>query len=316
MLSILMTDKQAGLLLFGLLVAGFVGIARLGYEEFALVRSGLVLRFYEAPTFRRSFLVVFVDLSISAVAVYAAIGLRTDDWRLVASRDLWVELFALTSATTPVALWLLGLYRGAWRLVGVYDVRRLVIGLVAANAVSYLLVEQVFQQPRAAPVLAICFMCQVILAVGARTSYKFFVDIQWRARANGEKVVICGAGPGGLVTLRELLSNMSVKLKPVGFIDENPRMIGRTIQGFPVVGTVLGCEEALKRLAVAAVVLSTDEISAEHVRQLGAICTSLGIRLLQMTVKIDDISTSRPAIKVVRNGPVLIEESAAIIGGE
>ena len=313
MASIWMTDRQAGLVLVGLLTAGFVGIARLGYEEFALIRSGLVLRFYEAPAFRRSFLIIFVDLGISALAVYAAIGLRSDDWPLAQHRELAVQLFALISATTPVAFWLLGLYRGALRLVGLYDVRRLIIALVGANAVTYAVIDQVFHQTGTPPILAIGFLIQVILSVTARTSYKVLLDMQWRAAKAGERALIFGAGSGGMVTLRELLSNPSIQLTPVGFLDEDPLMTGRIVQGFPIVGTPTTGEAAIKRLRATAIVISTDEVSEACIRQLGNTCAASGIRLLQMTISVDDISRSRVRPRPVPERPLVPGEHPAAL---
>ena len=49
-------------MVIALLVAGVVGVRRLGYDEFAFIRRGTVLKVYELPVVKRGFFVVLVDL--------------------------------------------------------------------------------------------------------------------------------------------------------------------------------------------------------------------------------------------------------------
>jgi UDP-GlcNAc:undecaprenyl-phosphate GlcNAc-1-phosphate transferase len=71
--SMFLTFRHAAMLLVTLLAASFIGIARLGYDEFALIRRGIMLRFYEAPVLKRALFPVFFDLGLVALAIYGAI---------------------------------------------------------------------------------------------------------------------------------------------------------------------------------------------------------------------------------------------------
>ena len=132
LLSILFTARQAGLLLVAILVAAFVGLARLGYEEFAVFRKGVALRLYGAPVLNRSLFVVFVDLALVACAIWLAIGLKWDDWGFGTHRATALEMAAVLAPATVGGLWLMGLYRRAWRVAGMEDVVRL--GLAVATS--------------------------------------------------------------------------------------------------------------------------------------------------------------------------------------
>ena len=90
-----MTHQNAALLLGALLIAAIVGVSKLGYDEFAVVKSGAVLRFYDAPVLRKSFFVVFVDLTMIAASLYLAIGLKYDDWGVQHHRDMLIGIAAL-----------------------------------------------------------------------------------------------------------------------------------------------------------------------------------------------------------------------------
>ena len=113
-LSILFSTRSAGLLLATLVVAGFIGISRLGYNEFALFRRGLVLRMYDAPVLNRALFAVFVDLTFVVTALYLSIGLKYDDWALAQNRLLARQLLSLVPLITVVVFWGFRLYRGAW----------------------------------------------------------------------------------------------------------------------------------------------------------------------------------------------------------
>src|SRR6185437_11616642 len=59
--SVFVTARETALMVTALLLAGVVGIQRLGYDEFAFIRRGTVLRVYEIPAVKRGFFIVLVD---------------------------------------------------------------------------------------------------------------------------------------------------------------------------------------------------------------------------------------------------------------
>ena len=71
------------------------------------------------------------------------------------------------------------------------------------------------------------------LMLGVRGSFRLFMDIQKRQNLDGEKVVIYGAGRGGELLLREILNNNALKVKPIGFIDDQPFKEGQENSRLP-----------------------------------------------------------------------------------
>ena len=68
--------SEASLFVVALLLAGFVGVHRLGYDEFAFIRRGTVLRMYEVPVVKRGMFVVFVDIAMAVLASYLTLASR------------------------------------------------------------------------------------------------------------------------------------------------------------------------------------------------------------------------------------------------
>ena len=60
----------------------------------------------------------------------------------------------------------------------------------------------------------------------------------FRARRDARSVLIVGAGDGGRLLLREIIRNPDLGLRPVGFVDDDPRKQGARIdRGLSVLGT-------------------------------------------------------------------------------
>ena len=71
-----------------------------------------------------------------------------------------------------------------------------------------------------------------------RVSYRLADQITMRARIGGEPALIYGAGVGGAGAVREMLSNPAVGLTPAGFIDDDPARAGKSVNGYPILGSV------------------------------------------------------------------------------
>ena len=92
-------------------------------------------------------------------------------------------------------------------------------------------------------------------------------------------MLIYGAGSAGLLALREILSNRSVGMKPIGFLDDDPKKLGRFVQGFPIVGSIHDAERILRSREVSGVVVSSDKVPLENVALLRTLCTQTGVSL-------------------------------------
>ena len=75
-ISIFLSSRESALLLWAVVGAAVVGVHRLGYDEFALLRRGTILKMYEAPLLRRSMFVGLVDMAMVCASVYLAVALK------------------------------------------------------------------------------------------------------------------------------------------------------------------------------------------------------------------------------------------------
>jgi FlaA1/EpsC-like NDP-sugar epimerase len=85
------------------------------------------------------------------------------------------------------------------------------------------------------------FLLSLALLVGARFAVQLIGEGRIRsitANRGGREVLIVGGGEGGRLVARELMRNPELGLRPAGFLDDDPRLVGvKDEHGLKVLGT-------------------------------------------------------------------------------
>jgi UDP-GlcNAc:undecaprenyl-phosphate/decaprenyl-phosphate GlcNAc-1-phosphate transferase len=284
LLSLLMTRQQTGLLLVGLLLAGLLGIQRLGYGEFAFVRRGVALRVFDLPMVRRAFFAVFVDIGLVGLALYVAAALKLDSWTLTGHRALLVEALTLLVPTQVLLFWMFGVYKGSWRLAGLHEFLWLCAAILSTAALGVLL-SSAMDFTLVPPTLYGIYGFVALAATAAsRASYRVLDQLRVRSEETGAPAILYGAGLGGSAAVREMLSNPAYGLTPVGFIDDDAARVGRHVNGYQVISGIDGLEAAIVKTGAQAVVVTSLKIPDDRVLQAQRICHAAGVRLLRMSI--------------------------------
>ena len=213
------------------------------------------------PVHRHSLPLLLVDGVLVALAYFLAFQLRFDGHVLTRYDDLfdatiwWVVLVVL------VVLAAFGLYQRLWTFIGQRDYEAVVKGVIVATllivgAIALLHPVQtseqfVFRHHRhaiqssavvlPASVIALFMLMTVAFLVGARFLVHLIVEGRvrsFRVSKGARDVLIVGGGDGGRLVVRELVRNPQLRLRPVGFIDDDPRKQGMKDEyGLKVLGT-------------------------------------------------------------------------------
>ena len=279
LISLSLNQQNAALLLMTMLAGAIFGIVKLGYDEFAVIRSGAVLRMYEGPVLRSGLFVVFFDVALIIAAIYAAIVLKYDDWGVHDHRQLALYLSSLAPAVTVATFGLLGIYKQSWSHANIDDLAKS-SGAAAISVAATLLITR-FAQGASAPMTF--FATYGILAIGlvngSRASYR--VLHHWNRRSNlaGEPVLIYGAGRTGVLAVREMLANEEVGMRPIGFIDDDEQKQGRVLNGYPVMGSLVALESIVMAGKASGVVVASEKIPISNIRQARRMCERNGVWL-------------------------------------
>jgi UDP-GlcNAc:undecaprenyl-phosphate GlcNAc-1-phosphate transferase len=307
--SMFLKARHAALFIASVLAAGVIGVHRLGYDEFAFIRRGTVLRVYEVPVFKRSMFVVFVDLALVALASYVAVALKLDAWNSAAVAAWALDLSVIFGLLTTFVFWKSGLYRGSWRLAGVADLAR-VVGAVSGATISGIVLHALLW-PEGCPlsVFLIYGFVSLLLFTSSRASYVLLLNSQLRASNQGKPVLVYGAGNRGVAAVRELFDNPERGLRPIGFIDDNPEKIGRFVRGLPVLGTSVDLERLIDTHDVEALLIATSKLPEHALARARSACTAIGVALLRLQVQLEPIFAVSGALEDVSEA-VMMDSTA------
>ena len=132
-----------------------------------------------------------------------------------------------------------GVYRGWWRFINIFEL--VYVSLVnLLTSLSFALAAMLIlggRVPRS--VFFVDFLLCLLLTTGLRFALRLYNEALAGElfRNRGKGVLIYGAGAAGMMLLRELRSNTSLRYKVLGLIDDDARKKNMFILGVKVLGT-------------------------------------------------------------------------------
>ena len=280
-------------ILYLLLVAFFwVYLGRVKvYAEKSILsngKPGVLTPILVEITYRRRIFEVLLDFVLITVAYYAAYILRFEG-QIGRNLDFFLRSLPILVACQIFSFYIMGVYRGIWERTGVRDlivyVKAISIGTIMAMLFFLFLYRfQYFSRA----VFAIYWGLMLIFVSISRLSFRLLDEGIRIPSRKGERTLIYGAGLGGQLTLKEIGNNSNLGLQAVGFIDDNVRLQGRRIQGYPVFGGVGELEELVRKHDIKKIIVSFKENGEEKAKEIRSLCLGKGIevdvRLMKITL--------------------------------
>jgi FlaA1/EpsC-like NDP-sugar epimerase len=247
---------------------------------------------------RNFFIVVTIDMAFCALSIYSAYLVR---FEFDIPRDFLIALLGVLPILLAIKLacfFFFELYRGMWRYTGVPDMLNIVkaVSLSSLVLIGYIILVYRFDGfSRSAFAIDWCF---TLLAIsGNRIAIRLFFQraqtvkpsalelLRLAATGSGERtgntrakrLLIIGAGNCGEKILREIQDNPQMRFKVVGFLDDSPAKIGRTIHGVPVVGIIGDLKPIAEHLKAEEALIAVPSATAQEMRRIVAICKESGI---------------------------------------
>jgi FlaA1/EpsC-like NDP-sugar epimerase len=315
------------------------------------------------PVHRHSLPQLLVDGILVALAYFLAYRLRFD---VAAVPSRYEELFESTVWwVVPVSLAALaafGLYQRVWTFVGQREYEAVIKGVIVATlvvvgAISLLHPVQtpptfvfkhnvLHQESNAVTLPASVIALFVLLSLALLVAARFIVHVvvegrtrSFRSAKGAREVLVVGGGDGGRLVVRELARNPQLGLRPVGFVDDDPRKQGfKDEYGLRVLGTTASEELAriLDEVEPDEVVIAIPSAPGTLRARVVAACRDRGIPVrttptvfellrdgsgrLEVTrqlreVQVEDILGREPVrMEVERVGAYLAEEVVLVTG--
>jgi FlaA1/EpsC-like NDP-sugar epimerase len=208
------------------------------------------LRSAAVPVHRHALPQIALDACLVALAYYLSYQLRFDEGAPERYEQLLEHSITIAVAGSLLVFWAFGLYRHWWRYASQREFLRVVeaafvatlvlVGGIAVLDPAYVNTATGFEgvSPPTG-VIALFFLLTLGFMMAARWVVRLFYERpvgSLKPRRDARSVLIVGAGEGGRLVLKEIVRNPGLGLRPVGFVDDDPRKRGLRISGVRVHG--------------------------------------------------------------------------------
>ena len=161
------------------------------------------------------------------------------------------------------------------------------------------------------------------LRVLIKVSQRYSGDIDWKKTGivTNKRVLIVGAGNSGINIARELKSNPHLGLKPVAFLDDDPKKIGMKTQGLHIFGPLIKLADIVREQKIDEVIIAIPSAPEQTIKNIQYMCRNISIActtlpslssVMDSGAELGDLSTS--SLKLPMSMPdITAEEIQAVV---
>ena len=231
--------------------------------------------------------ILFIDILICIFSLTLAFFLRfnfksipqneLDNFPIAYTVVILVRLLAFILSKT---------YKGVVRYTGAKDATRIFVVVILSSLVLYsinIFTRQILLGYYIIPhsVVVIDALVTIFIMISSRLAIKAIYFESRNPEKEKTQVIIYGAGESGIITKRTLDRDAAVRYKVVGFIDDDEKKKGRSLEGVFVYPTSK-LTELVKENNVESVIISIQNLSPIVKNNLIDECLLLGIKVLNV----------------------------------
>ena len=248
------------------------------------------------------------DATVAGFSFWLALGLRFENLNFYTYSIPHLEKFFILSEGILLTSFLLnGLYQGVWRFSSTHDLMRVIrasiLGIIFSLVACFIL-NRLEGVPRS--MFLIQFLILVVGLGGGRFFYRFLKERTAMREMLGwedeeiKRVLIVGAGRSGEKLLRDINSTPALKLKVVGFVDDDKYKKNAVIHNVKIFGDISMIPKITADYAVNKIFIAMPSASGDEVKRIVEFCkkTTAEIKILP---KMDQILSAQVEISLLRN---------------
>jgi FlaA1/EpsC-like NDP-sugar epimerase len=206
-----------------------------------------------------------------AAAFLGAYLLFVDGRGTELQRGTFLAVLPIVLGTTYDVYVLAGVYRRAWRYAALRDLATITAASGLATLAAFgivLAIRDLGDFPQG--VFVVYGALAVLLAVVSRVLVRLVPEAGRGEDDGRRRVVIVGAGRAGRGIARDLRDAGDARV--VGFLDDNPRLGRRRVQGVPVLGTTEDAASVLAAARADELVVTIPDASEELLERVAQAC--------------------------------------------
>lgn len=275
---------------FFALFLGNVKVYNESEEKMAYLRSrgqyvekgGVLFRFLLMN--KKIILGVSFDILVISVSFYISLLTTATDFSFTYS------ILALIILIKVMFNFIFNSYRKSWRYISVSDLNSYFLSGFLASFVASVFISLVYSGIKIQLLFySIDFLLTFFGCILVRVIFKYIRETILRYRTYDQKILIYGAGELGNLLSRQLFLSEKLKLKPVGFIDDDRSMKGSIINGVEVMGDASEIEDLCKQLNVTSVIAASYEIKDDLLVKLKQRLAPMHVNVMRFEMRLNDV---------------------------
>jgi len=255
---------------------------------------------------------ILVDIILVNFATYMAYVIRgflysDDQWKTLMMneyRDMFWLIFLVVTVVRIGTFFTFKLYKPVWRYASVNEFLNIVKAVTLGSAifiVAMFVSRQIFYSRG---VIAIDWALNLIFIGVTKFSSRIFAEHRRiSSKVPETKVLIIGAGSAGQNALREMRDNRDKRYRPVGFIDDDPEKLGKSIQGVDVLGASKDISSIIYQSHTNEVLIAINSLPESKLKEISSLSNVSGVSISVF-----------PGIRPI-SSPKIGPEKVLIIGG-
>lgn len=228
------------------------------------------------------------DALVTLAAIVGAFALRFDLTDLAGTMRPYLPLALLPLLTQPATNIAFGLYRREWRYASLREVFGIIVAVGTATLInSVLFIAAVaLALPGAAGFPRSFWPLEALLAVtmigGSRLALRWYLETNGGSRpsyAEATPTLVYGAGDAGAAVTRMSTRDPSLRLRVVGFLDDDGAKRRSLVMGRVVYGTIEDLQEATERTGATQLVVAMPSAPGAVIRRAVDVGRGLGLEV-------------------------------------
>lgn len=227
----------------------------------------------------RVMLLIIYDLIAYAASFFLA-NIIVNNGQYNIEITIYLYMFVFTKV---IVSFILGLYNTLWKYASVEELLQIVVTSLASNIIAFGLLSLLkFSIPL--NVIIVVFILDLLLIGGVRIFYRTARVIKNMGNnlSSRTRLLIVGAGDVGVALMKDVKNRSNYKYQAVGFVDDEPAKIGKSINGTRILGTTYNIKDIIKSHNVDEVIIAIANISEKRKREIIKECSRLKCKVMTL----------------------------------
>lgn len=259
-------------------------------KEFSLLRDKPYTPILLELTYKRQIALVILDIFLISFSYYLSYRLRFNYPAFPYYFQVFLNSLPAVIASKLLAFYILGIYRAIWGYMSTTDVYTYLKASSLATVFSIVAVTFIYRfKDFSKGIFIIDWLLTTGFILGTRGSFRLFVESIKRKSLSGNTVLIYGAGRGGEILLREILNNKRLKMKPVGFVDDDQLKVGKKLLGYPIVGSFKDLDYLCEKYKIGGLLISFRNKDSKQYSNIKEFCSINKLFLKYFSIYLEDV---------------------------